>query len=587
MAAVASSQRAVCAALRTTAVQQHRSVAAAPAPARQAAVFAPKRSLAAKARRASTVAVQASSGGLPIDLRGKRAFIAGVADDQGFGWAIAKCLAEAGAEISLGVWVPALNIFETSFRRGKFDESRRLSNGSLMDFAHIYPMDAVFDTLEDVPQDVLENKRYAGNEGWTVSETAAKVAKDWGKVDILVHSLANGPEVQKSLLETSRRGYLAAMSASSYSFVSLMQGGAAISLTYVAADRVIPGYGGGMSSAKAALESDTKVLAFEAGRKYGVRVNTISAGPLGSRAAKAIGFIDDMIRYSYENAPVKKELAATEVGAVAAFLCSPLASAVTGQTVYVDNGLSIMGLAVDSKTLERHKRHASSVRLLSQSRRHISKMPLLYWRPCIELTVEADKGEAWRTVVVQESTTLFNLHRVIQIAFCKSKMPSDSRIEQQAFAFYLHGDKLKAPKSNSLADTVGAEFMKGKAPLKYEAGSKKYTVTAGKRAIADTQHYVPRCIEGSAEAELDVANCKFTRTRFSKMTERNRKQKAPMRVWCSSQKPQEVLEQGVLAAMRMGVTAEGKRYKRMLEYEAEEAQRKAQRAAKKAQAREA
>ena len=83
-----------------------------------------------------------------------------------------------------------------------------------------------------------------------------------------------------------------------------------------------------MSSAKAALESDTRVLAWEAGRKWGVRVNTISAGPLGSRAAKAIGFIDDMIRYSYANAPVQKELEAREVGAAAAFLLSPLASAV-------------------------------------------------------------------------------------------------------------------------------------------------------------------------------------------------------------------------------------------------------------------
>lgn len=278
---------------------------------------------------------------------------------QGFGWAIAKCLAEAGAEISIGVWVPALNIFETSFRRGKFDESRKLSNGSLMEFTHIYPMDAVFDTPEDVPEEIATNKRYAGNSGWTVSEVADKVKADFGKVDIVVHSLANGPEVTKPLLETSRRGYLAALSASSYSFVSMMQrfgplmnhGGAAISLTYLAADRVIPGYGGGMSSAKAALESDTRVLAYEAGRKYGVRVNTISAGPLGSRAAKAIGFIDDMIRYSYENAPVQKELAALEVGAVAAFLVSPLASAVTGHTMYVDNGLNVMGLAVDSKVL--------------------------------------------------------------------------------------------------------------------------------------------------------------------------------------------------------------------------------------------
>ncbi|GBF98191.1 hypothetical protein Rsub_10691 [Raphidocelis subcapitata] len=306
-----------------------------------------------------TVAAAANGNGLPIDLRGKKAFIAGVADDQGFGWAIAKALAEAGAEISLGVWVPALNIFETSFRRGKFDDSRKLASGGLMDFAHIYPMDAVFDTPDDVPEEVKANKRYAGADGFTISECAAKVARDSGKIDILVHSLANGPEVTKPLLETSRKGYLAAMSASSYSYVSMLQrfgplmnpGGASVSLTYIASEKVIPGYGGGMSSAKAALESDTRVLAYEAGRKHQIRVNTISAGPLGSRAAKAIGFIDDMIRYSYANAPVQKELAAQEVGNVAAFLCSPLASAVTGVTMYVDNGLNTMGLAGDSKTL--------------------------------------------------------------------------------------------------------------------------------------------------------------------------------------------------------------------------------------------
>ena len=222
-------------------------------------------------------------------------------------------------------------------------------------------MDAVFDTTADVPADIAENKRYAGAAGFTISETAAKVEADFGKIDIMVHSLANGPEVQKPLLETSRNGYLAAMSASAYSYVSMLQrfgplmneGGAAVSLTYLASERVIPGYGGGMSSAKAALEYDTKVLAYEAGRKYKVRVNTISAGPLGSRAARAIGFIDDMIRYSYANAPNQKELAAQEVGNVAAFLCSPLASAVTGHVMYVDNGLNTMGLAVDSKTLER------------------------------------------------------------------------------------------------------------------------------------------------------------------------------------------------------------------------------------------
>ncbi|KAF8766022.1 hypothetical protein HU200_007864 [Digitaria exilis] len=297
--------------------------------------------------------------GLPIDLRGKRAFIAGVADDNGYGWAIAKALAAAGAEILVGTWVPALNIFETSLRRGKFDESRKLPDGSLMDIVKVYPLDAVYDSPEDVPEDVKSNKRYAGSSNWTVKEVAESVKNDFGSIDILVHSLANGPEVTKPLLETSRRGYLAAISASSYSYVSLLQhflpimnpGGASISLTYIAAERAIPGYGGGMSSAKAALESDTRVLAFEAGRKGKIRVNTISAGPLGSRAAKAIGFIEKMIEYSYVNAPLQKELLADEVGNTAAFLVSPLASAITGSTVYVDNGLNTMGLAVDSPTI--------------------------------------------------------------------------------------------------------------------------------------------------------------------------------------------------------------------------------------------
>lgn len=299
-------------------------------------------------------------GGLPINLKGKRAFIAGVADDNGYGWAIAKSLAAAGAEILVGTWVPALNIFETSLRRGKFDESRVLPDGSLMEITKVYPLDAVFDTLEDVPEEIKTNKRYAGSSNWTVKEVVESVKQDFGSIDILVHSLANGPEVTKPLLETSRNGYLAAISASSYSYVSLLKhflpimnpGGSSLSLTYIASERIIPGYGGGMSSAKAALESDTKVMAFEAGRKRRIRVNTISAGPLRSRAAKAIGFIDMMIDYSIANAPLQKELSAEEVGNAAAFLASPLASAITGAVIYVDNGLNAMGVGVDSPIFE-------------------------------------------------------------------------------------------------------------------------------------------------------------------------------------------------------------------------------------------
>ncbi|KAI8526290.1 hypothetical protein RHMOL_Rhmol13G0297000 [Rhododendron molle] len=270
------------------------------------------------------------SSGLPIDLKGKRAFIAGIADDNGYGWAIAKSLAAAGAEILVGTWVPALNMFETSLRRGKFDESRVLPDGSLMKITKVYALDAVFDNPEDVPEDIKANKRYAGSSNWTVQEVAECVKQDFGSIDILVHSLANGPEV-------------------------VIAGGSSVSLTYIASERIIPGYGGGMSSAKAALESDTRMLAFEAGRKHKIRVNAISAGPLRSRAARAIGFIDTMIEYSIANAPLQKELSADEVGNTAAFLASPLASAITGAVIFVDNGLNAMGMAVDSpiiKTLD-------------------------------------------------------------------------------------------------------------------------------------------------------------------------------------------------------------------------------------------
>lgn len=298
---------------------------------------------------------------LQINLKGKKAFIAGVGDDQGFGWAIAKALAEAGATIIIGTWTPILKIFTSSLQAGKFDASRRLSDGSLMEFAKIYPLDASFDYLEDVPEEVRENKRYKDVGNYTISEVASAISHDFGKIDILIHSLANAPEVQHSLLKTSRKGYLAAISSSSYSFVSLLshlgphmnQGGLALSLTYLASERVIPGYGGGMSSAKAALESDTRTLAWEAGREWGIRVNTISAGPLRSRAARAIGFIDRMIQYAEVNAPLaNQELQASEVGNVAAFLASPLASAVTGTIVYVDHGLHAMGVAVDSPCLQ-------------------------------------------------------------------------------------------------------------------------------------------------------------------------------------------------------------------------------------------
>ena len=293
---------------------------------------------------------------LPIDLTGKRALVAGVADDNGFGWAIAKAFAEAGASVCVATWPPALNIFLNLLERGKLDDSRRMPDGSLLTFERIYPLDAVFDTLDSAPEEIRENKRYKELGDFSIDGLASRLAADFGEqpLDIVFHSLANGPEVKKPLLEVSRSGYLAASSASAYSFVSMVQrlgplmrpGGAVASLTYMASERAIPGYGGGMSSAKAQLESDTRVLAYEAGRKWGLRENTISAGPYASRAASAIGIIDTMVRYCAANSPLPEELSAREVGTTAAFLCSPLASGITGSTVYVDKGYHAMGMAV-------------------------------------------------------------------------------------------------------------------------------------------------------------------------------------------------------------------------------------------------
>jgi enoyl-[acyl-carrier protein] reductase I len=293
---------------------------------------------------------------LAIDLTGKRALVAGVSDDAGFGFAIAKALAEAGASVCLGSWPPALGIFTKLLERGKIEDSLALSDGRKLEFERIYPLDAAYDTLADVPADIRENKRYKDQGDFTIAGMTERIRADFGDrpLDIVVHSLANGPEVKSPLVDTSRQGYLTAVSVSAYSNISLVRhlaplmrdDGAFVSLSYMAGERVIPGYGGGMSSAKAALEADTRTLAFEAGRRWGVRINAISAGPWASRAASAIGFIDTMIKYTAANSPLPRPIDATDVGHTAAFLCSPLASAITGSVVYVDNGFHAMGMAV-------------------------------------------------------------------------------------------------------------------------------------------------------------------------------------------------------------------------------------------------
>jgi enoyl-[acyl-carrier protein] reductase I len=291
---------------------------------------------------------------LRIDLSGKRALVAGIADDRGFGFAIARKLAEAGARVIAGTWPPAYGVFTKLLERGKLEESLRLPDGKRLELDRIYPLDAEYDTLAEVPAEVRENRRYRSHEDFTIQGVADRLVAEFGErpIDVVVHSLARGDEIDRPLLETSRAGYLGAVGASAYSFVSLVQrlgpllpsGGSFVNLSYLAAERVVPRYGGGMSSAKAALESDTRLLAYEAGRRWGVRVNSISAGPLASRAAGAVGNVSILIEHVRQNSPLPEAIRADEVASAAAFLASPLASGITGTVLHVDKGYHAMAV---------------------------------------------------------------------------------------------------------------------------------------------------------------------------------------------------------------------------------------------------
>ena len=263
---------------------------------------------------------------------------------------MAKHLAMAGASVCVGTWPPTYTIFKKLLQLGKMKESLQFPGGGELTFERIYAFDGDFDTLADAPADILENKRYKDHDDFSIQGVADKFNADFGDrpLDIVVHSIANGPEVKKPLVQTSRKGYLAAMGASAYSFVSMVQRfgpllrphGAFLNMTFLASERVVPGYGGGMSSAKAALESDTRTLAYEAGRLYGARVNSISAGGLGVARGQRdrLHRTDDRLRAA-QLALARSRSPPTRSAPTAAFLCSPLASGITGTCAARRQGL--------------------------------------------------------------------------------------------------------------------------------------------------------------------------------------------------------------------------------------------------------
>lgn len=291
---------------------------------------------------------------IPIDLTGKVALVTGVGDNESFAWFIAKSLNAAGAKIILASHPRMVGIVESILTREQDRESRRLETGGELQVAKILPCDAAYDTMADVPEAVRNDRRYAKYPEYSIQGTVDAVGQEFGGIDIIIHSIAFSREITKLMKDTSRSAYFEALGISAYSLTSLLRaaekymenrpgGASAVGLTYLGGERVVPYYGGGMSTAKAALQIDAKQLAHNLGSKN-IRVNLISAGPYASRAARSIrpGEFEKSIEYAAVRSPLPRPIKPEEVANATLFLVSPLASAVTGHVLYVDCGYSVM-----------------------------------------------------------------------------------------------------------------------------------------------------------------------------------------------------------------------------------------------------
>ncbi|MBE0491371.1 MAG: enoyl-ACP reductase FabI [Sulfurospirillum sp.] len=193
-----------------------------------------------------------------------------------------------------------------------------------------------------------------------LQELTHSLEKDFGKIDFVVHSVAYAPReaLEGSFVDTTREAFDIAMGTSVYSLVSLTHaclpvmhdGGSILTLSYLGGPKYVPHYNV-MGVAKAALESSVRYLAVDCGKRQ-IRVNAISAGPIRTLAASGIGDFRMILNWNEANAPLKRNVTTDEVGNSGMYLLSDLASAVTGEIHYVDNGYSIMGMGMAEEDAE-------------------------------------------------------------------------------------------------------------------------------------------------------------------------------------------------------------------------------------------
>jgi enoyl-[acyl-carrier protein] reductase I len=252
-----------------------------------------------------------------IDLAGKTAVVFGMANKRSIAWGIAQKLHEAGATLAI--------CYQNERRKAEAEEliaELPGASGFQCDVSNDAEIDFLFAALKE----------------------------KYGKLDILIHAVAFAPaaELHGDFVNTSREGFRIALDVSAYSLIAVSRaavplmtaGGSIITLSFYAAEKVVPHYNV-MGVAKAALESTVRYLAWELGAKN-IRVNAISAGPVKTLAARGVGSLGEMLKAHAERAPLHRNVNQTEIGGAALFLASDLASATTGETLYVDCGYNIM-----------------------------------------------------------------------------------------------------------------------------------------------------------------------------------------------------------------------------------------------------